>query len=109
MLEVRAYSFKDPSFTNSLCSPQVTHFRAGMTHEEDQLIPNLYRYLQPWEAKFLDSVHVWSEYFIRREVNVQNCRLTLEDLEAQWRVVGITAFPDLTFSIAIILVDVSAS
>lgn len=21
----------------------VTHFRAGMTHEEDQLIPNLYR------------------------------------------------------------------
>jgi hypothetical protein len=32
----------------------VTHFRAGMTHEEDQLIPNLYRYLQPWEAEFLD-------------------------------------------------------
>src|SRR5277367_1815184 len=22
----------------------VTHFRAGMSHEEDQLIPNLYRY-----------------------------------------------------------------
>jgi pre-mRNA-processing factor 8 len=22
----------------------VTHFRAGMTHDEDQLIPNLYRY-----------------------------------------------------------------
>lgn len=24
----------------------VTHFRAGMSHEEDQLIPNLYRYIQ---------------------------------------------------------------
>ena len=24
----------------------VTHFRAGMTHEEEQLIPNLYRYIQ---------------------------------------------------------------
>ena len=23
----------------------VTHFRAGMTHDEDQLIPNLYRYV----------------------------------------------------------------
>ncbi|KAG2049958.1 hypothetical protein BDR06DRAFT_892724, partial [Suillus hirtellus] len=26
---------------------RVTHSRAGMTHKEDQLIPNLYRYLQP--------------------------------------------------------------
>ena len=24
----------------------VTHFRSGMTHDEDQLIPNLYRYVQ---------------------------------------------------------------
>jgi pre-mRNA-processing factor 8 len=23
----------------------ITHFRAGMSHEEDQLIPNLYRYI----------------------------------------------------------------
>ncbi|KAJ3709541.1 NUC071 domain-containing protein [Lentinula raphanica] len=51
----------------------VTHFRAGMSHEEDQLIPNLYRYLQPWEAEFLDSVRVW-----------RNRRLTLEDLEDSW-------------------------
>ena len=28
----------------------ITHFRSGMSHEEDQLIPNLYRYVQPWEA-----------------------------------------------------------
>lgn len=24
----------------------ITHFRAGMSHEEEQLIPNLYRYIQ---------------------------------------------------------------
>ena len=24
----------------------VTHFRSGMSHEEDQLIPNIYRYIQ---------------------------------------------------------------
>ena len=66
-----------------LCS--VTHFRAGMTHEEDQLIPNLYRYLQPWEAEFLDLARVWSEYSMKRkEANAQNRRLTLEDLEDSW-------------------------
>ena len=59
----------------------VTHFRADMTHE-DRLIPNLYRYLQPWEAEFLDSARIWSEYSMKRkEVNAQNRRLALEDLE----------------------------
>jgi pre-mRNA-processing factor 8 len=24
----------------------VTHFRSGMSHEDEQLIPNLYRYIQ---------------------------------------------------------------
>ena len=48
-----------------------------MTHEEDQLIPNLYRYLQPWEAEFLASARVWSEYSMKRkEANAQNWRLT---------------------------------
>ncbi|THU79056.1 hypothetical protein K435DRAFT_973288 [Dendrothele bispora CBS 962.96] len=52
---------------------------------KDQLIPNLYRYLQPWEAEFLDSARVWSEYSMKRkEVNAQNRRLTLEDLEDSW-------------------------
>jgi pre-mRNA-processing factor 8 len=56
-----------------------------MTHEEDQLIPNLYRYLQPWKAEFLDSARVWSEYSMKRkEANAQNCHLTLEDLEDSW-------------------------
>jgi pre-mRNA-processing factor 8 len=44
----------------------VTHFRAGLTHEEDQLIPNLYRYLLPWEAEFSDSQRVWAEYALKR-------------------------------------------
>lgn len=73
------------SFINAFSRYLVTHFRAGMTHEEDQLIPNLYRYLQPWEAEFLDSARVWSEYSMKRkEANAQNRRLTLEDLEDSW-------------------------
>ncbi|CAG9461905.1 unnamed protein product [Pedinophyceae sp. YPF-701] len=63
----------------------VTHFRAGMTHEEDQLIPNLYRYIQPWESEFTDSQRVWAEYALKRqEAQAQNRRLTLEDLEDSW-------------------------
>ena len=63
----------------------VTHFRSGMTHEEDQLIPNLYRYIQPWESEFIDSQRVWAEYALKRqEALSQNRRLTLEDLEDSW-------------------------
>ncbi|KAL7692648.1 putative tetratricopeptide-like helical domain superfamily, ribonuclease H-like superfamily [Plasmopara halstedii] len=63
----------------------VTHFRSGMSHEEDQLIPNLFRYLQPWESEFIDSQRVWAEYALKRqEANAQNRRLTLEDLEDSW-------------------------
>lgn len=40
---------------------------AGMSHEEEQLIPNLYRYIQPWESEFLDSERVWSEYALKKE------------------------------------------
>eukprot|EP00921_Rhytidocystis_pertsovi_P010156 GHVQ01016254.1.p1 GENE.GHVQ01016254.1~~GHVQ01016254.1.p1 ORF type:complete len:1389 (-),score=164.53 GHVQ01016254.1:542-4489(-) len=63
----------------------ITHFRAGMSHEEDQLIPNLYRYIQTWESEFIDSQRVWAEYALKRqEANAQNRRLTLEDLEDSW-------------------------
>jgi pre-mRNA-processing factor 8 len=63
----------------------VTHFRAGMSHEEDQIIPNLLRYIQPWESEFIDSQRVWSEYGLKRqEALAQNRRLTLEDLEDSW-------------------------
>ncbi|KAJ3204221.1 Pre-mRNA-processing-splicing factor 8 [Entophlyctis luteolus] len=63
----------------------ITHFRSGMSHEEDQTIPNLYRYIQPWESEFIDSQRVWAEYALKRqEANSQNRRLTLEDLEDSW-------------------------
>ncbi|ERN17970.1 hypothetical protein AMTRI_Chr13g89180 [Amborella trichopoda] len=63
----------------------ATHFRSGMSHEEDQLIPNLYRYIQPWESEFIDSQRVWAEYALKRqEAQSQNRRLTLEDLEDSW-------------------------
>ena len=63
----------------------VTHFRAGMTHDEDQTIPNLLRYLQPWESEFSDSQRVWAEYALKRqEASTQNRRLTIEDLEDSW-------------------------
>ena len=31
----------------------VSHFRSGMSHEENQMIPNLYRYIMPWESEFI--------------------------------------------------------
>ncbi len=63
----------------------VTHFRSGMSHEADQLIPNLFRYLQPWESEFVDSQRVWAEYALKKqEALTQNRRLTLEDLEDSW-------------------------
>eukprot|EP01105_Mastigella_eilhardi_P006318 TRINITY_DN17931_c0_g1_i1.p1 TRINITY_DN17931_c0_g1~~TRINITY_DN17931_c0_g1_i1.p1 ORF type:complete len:2353 (+),score=674.91 TRINITY_DN17931_c0_g1_i1:30-7061(+) len=63
----------------------ITHFRSGMSHEEDQLIPNLYRYILTWEQEFKDSQRVWAEYALKRqEAQAQNRRLTLEDLEDSW-------------------------
>ena len=56
-----------------------------MSHEEDQVIPNLLRYIQPWESEFVDSQRVWAEYGLKRqEALSQNRRLTLEDLEDSW-------------------------
>ncbi|PVV02805.1 hypothetical protein BB560_002731 [Smittium megazygosporum] len=63
----------------------ITHFRAGMSHDDEQMIPNLFRYIQPWESEFIDSQRVWAEYALKRqEANTQNRRLTLEDLEDSW-------------------------
>ena len=63
----------------------TTHFRAGMKHEADQMIPNLYRYIQSWESEYVDSQRVWAEYALKRkEAQAQNRRLTLNDLEDSW-------------------------
>ncbi|KAI7093219.1 Pre-mRNA-processing-splicing factor, partial [Hortaea werneckii] len=51
----------------------VTHYRAGMgSHgDEETLIPNIFRYIIPWEAEFIDSQRVWTEYsLMRHDVNL---------------------------------------
>merc|ERR1719204_367393 len=61
------------------------YFISGMTHGDDMLIPNLYRYILPWETEFLNSKRVWAEYANKRQEAIhQNRRLTLEDLEDSW-------------------------
>jgi pre-mRNA-processing factor 8 len=63
----------------------VTHYRSGMSHDEETLIPNIFRYIIPWESEFIDSQRVWTEYSQKRlEAQQQNRRLTLEDLEDSW-------------------------
>jgi len=47
-----------------------------MSHEEDQLIPNLYRYIQPWESEFIDSQRVWAEYALKRQEAIAQNRYT---------------------------------
>lgn len=63
----------------------ITHFRAGMSHEQDQLIPTIFRYITTWENEFNDSQRTWLEYSIKREEAMrQNRRLAFEELESCW-------------------------
>ena len=66
-------------------STGITHFRNGMSHEEDQLIPNLARYISPWLSEFESSQAVWAEYALKKaEANAKNRRLTYDDLSDSW-------------------------
>lgn len=63
----------------------VTHFRSGMTHEDEKLIPTIFRYVTTWENEFLDSRRVWADYVSKRqEALQQNRRLAFEELEGSW-------------------------
>lgn len=63
----------------------ITHFRAGMNHQEEKMIPTIFRYITTWENEFLDSQRVWAEYTIKRQEAIeQNRRLTFEDMENNW-------------------------
>lgn len=63
----------------------ITHFRAGMTHEEEKIIPTIFRYITTWENEFVDSQRVWAEYATKRKVALeQNRRLAFEELENSW-------------------------
>ncbi|CAF4069237.1 unnamed protein product [Rotaria magnacalcarata] len=60
----------------------ITHFCSRMNHDEDQLILILYPHIVSWEAEFIDSQRIWTEYALKRqEANTQNKRLTLDDLD----------------------------
>eukprot|EP00767_Chilomastix_cuspidata_P003217 gnl/Chilomastix_cuspidata/3332.p1 GENE.gnl/Chilomastix_cuspidata/3332~~gnl/Chilomastix_cuspidata/3332.p1 ORF type:complete len:3611 (-),score=172.86 gnl/Chilomastix_cuspidata/3332:1097-11722(-) len=64
---------------------EITHFRQGLHHEEGSIIPNLYRYVQPWEEEFSESKHVWWDYQMKlEEAREQNRPLSLEDVEESW-------------------------
>lgn len=63
----------------------ITHFRAGMTHDDERLIPTIFRYITTWENEFLDSQRVWSEFSMKREESEHlKKKLTFEDLEEVW-------------------------
>ncbi|ODV93721.1 hypothetical protein PACTADRAFT_77234 [Pachysolen tannophilus NRRL Y-2460] len=63
----------------------ITHFRSGMSHDEDRIIPTIFRYITTWENEFLDSQRVWAEYAMKRqEALEQNRRLAFEDMEDSW-------------------------
>ncbi|QPG77068.1 hypothetical protein FOA43_004466 [Brettanomyces nanus] len=63
----------------------ITHFRAGMTHDDDRLIPTIFRYITTWENEFLDSQRVWTEFAQKRaDAEKSRRRLTFEDLEESW-------------------------
>ena len=44
----------------------VTHFRSGMSHEEDQLIPNLYRYIQVLfnQTSWFSNIYIYISYLL---------------------------------------------
>ena len=63
----------------------VQAFRAGLSHKEDQTIPNLMRYIVPWEREFKESQKVCIEYAQKRKLAIEeNRRITLDDLEDSW-------------------------
>lgn len=55
-----------------------------MSHEEDQLIPNLYRYIQPWESEFIDSQRVWAEYALKRQEAIAQNRYWMNEWKNGW-------------------------
>jgi hypothetical protein len=54
----------------------VTHYRSGMTHDEDQIIPNLYRYIQVswWWSHLSFSILITMIYFSRGKPNSSTLR-----------------------------------
>ncbi|KGG52195.1 hypothetical protein DI09_1p450 [Mitosporidium daphniae] len=71
--------------TQSEAGSAITHFRSGLSHEADTLIPNIWRYVVPWASEITESARVWAEYAMKRaEAATLSKRLSLEDLEGIW-------------------------
>ncbi|CAA7056917.1 unnamed protein product [Microthlaspi erraticum] len=55
------------------------------SQQKKQLIPSLYRYINPWKREFVDSQQVWEDIALQRhEAKAQHKHLSLVDLEDSW-------------------------
>lgn len=63
----------------------VKQFKFGIGQSDEAVIPNLFRYINSWEAEASDSHRVWVEYTSKRmEAQNSNTRISLEDIEKIW-------------------------
>ncbi|KNH06334.1 pre-mRNA-processing-splicing factor 8-like protein [Perkinsela sp. CCAP 1560/4] len=59
----------------------ATHFRGGLNQTADIEIPNVMRYVTPWQDEIRESARVWSEYKAKSEEAVRsNRRIVIEDI-----------------------------
>ena len=63
----------------------TTRYKFGMSEADDAFIPNIFRYINSWEAEATDSYTVWQEYVQKRNIATEeNSRILAEDLEEIW-------------------------
>lgn len=63
----------------------IKQFKFGIGQSDQAVIPNLFRYINSWEAEASDSRRVWMEYTSKRmEAQNSNTRISLEDIEKIW-------------------------
>jgi len=62
-----------------------THYLAGMRNDTNNLIPNILRYITPWENEFRESVLVWLEYSLKKQEALnKKKKISIEDVESYW-------------------------
>ena len=60
---------------------EITHFQTGLIYEKGLEIPNLVRYIAPWQDEMRESARVWREYKRKlEEATLHNRRIVLEDI-----------------------------
>ena len=59
----------------------TTHFLSGLSHDVGVEIPNVLRYITPWQEEMNESARVWREYRLKSEdATRNNRRIVLEDI-----------------------------